>query len=494
MSNKPSILSQVKAARRVSVPLVAITTPDPAATIEAIVQGMNGDAPVVVWDIAKGMRARNEAAKAVIAEAAPEMDPTVANPSELTRAAARFPEKSIVFMHLANRWLADPGLVQGIWNLRDEFKSDHRMLILLGPAIELPAELAGDVVVFDEPLPDPERLGQIVVEQHDAVSMAVKPADIARAVEAVQGLPAFQAEQVIAMSLTKSGLDIDNLWDRKRRQIELTPGLKVMRRVDTFDMIGGLSQVKRYLLDLMNGNDRPNAITWLDEIDKAMPGNTQDTSGVAQDQLGTILSYMEDNEVLGVLLLGSPGSGKSAIAKAAGNSVGVPTVRFDLGACKGSLVGESESRIRNALRVISAVSNDKSMFIATANSVAGLDSALKRRFPFIFYFDLPTRAEKDAIWKIWIRRYELKGQKTPPDDGWSAANIQKCCECAWRLNRTLAEAQRYVVPCARVSGREIEALRKQADGVFLSASEDGVYRTDRQELRQATRKIDMEDK
>lgn len=516
------LIAQIKAARRVSVPLVAITTPDPAATITTISDAVNGDAPKFVWDIVQGVRPqietlpdteggqaeskrRMDTRKQILATVMGEDgDITIGNPVKLLEIAAKFPPNTMLFVHLANRWMPEPVFMQAAWNLRDAFKADRRMLVLLGPDMPLPPELTGDVVVFDEPLPSPKALEGIVREQYAAANLKADEKSLGgdglpKAVEAIQGLPAFQAEQVVAMSLTKEGLDVPALWERKRRQIELTPGLKMIPRNETFDQIGGLSQVKQYLADLMRGNGRPNAITWLDEIDKALPGNTSDTSGVSQDQLGTILSFMEDNGVLGVLLIGPPGSGKSAVAKAAGNTMGVPTVRFDLGSCKGSLVGESENRIRNALKVITAVSNGKAMFIATGNTASNLDSALKRRFPFIFYFDLPTREEKDAIWSIWIKRFELKtAQKRPADEGWSAANIQKCAECAWRLGRSLVECQRYIVPCSRVSGKEIESLRKQADGVFLSASDEGTFQMDKlTATAQASpgkgRKLELED-
>src|SRR5205807_1015707 len=48
----------------------------------------------------------------------------------------------------------------------------------------------------------------------------------------------------------------------------------------------------------------------------------------------------------GVLLLGVPGTGKSAFAKALGNETGRPTLLLDLGALYGSLVGATEANVR----------------------------------------------------------------------------------------------------------------------------------------------------
>ena len=50
----------------------------------------------------------------------------------------------------------------------------------------------------------------------------------------------------------------------------------------------------------------------------------------------------------GALLLGIPGTGKSAFSKALGNATGRPTLTLDVGALMGSLVGQTESNIRQA--------------------------------------------------------------------------------------------------------------------------------------------------
>src|SRR6266545_4720385 len=50
---------------------------------------------------------------------------------------------------------------------------------------------------------------------------------VAKAIDALVGLAAFPAEQVLSMSLSKNGLDLERLWERKRQAIEQTPGLTV---------------------------------------------------------------------------------------------------------------------------------------------------------------------------------------------------------------------------------------------------------------------------
>lgn len=500
---KKTLVSQIKAARRVSVPILAITTPDPAATIETIVSSATKeDVAKVVWDVVEGLRPRNDAGKDAIGKMIGEFDATVGNPTEMLRSARRLAENGILFAHLANRWIVDAAFVQACWNLRDAFKADHRTLVLLGPSIDLPAELTGDIVVLDEPLPDAEALAEVVREQHANCDLKVDDERVTLAVEAVQGLPAFQAEQAVAMSLTTAGLDLPGLWERKRRQIELTPGLKVLRDPTRFADIGGVPIIKEFLKRIVDGQARPNAILFIDEIEKLLAGafgSGGDSSGVSQDQLGTLLGYMQDNNAVGCIFVGPPGAAKSAVAKAVGNEAGIPTIQMDIGSMKGSLVGSSEANLRNALKVVTSVSNGRSLWIATCNNISELPPELRRRFTLgIFYFEIPTKEERSAIWRIWLGKYQLKTSRTelPDDEGWTGAEIKQCCDIAWRLGATLKDASQFVIPVSRSAAEQLDRLRKAAEGRFLSASRPGVYEraNDSPESRTpGKRKLSLED-
>ena len=486
------LLTDFRAARRVSTPLIGITTPDPVATVQALCDGTKvekfDDEEVegakLEWDFVRGLTPRNEPGKSAKA-ANGEFDATVNNPLGALVLAAKLPEASVLFIHLANRWIGEPAVIQAVANLRDAFKLNHRTLVLLGPSLDLPAELSGDVVVFDEPLPDTFALAEIVREQHQNASLEVDGDTVNKAVEAIQGLSAFAAEQVTAMSLRKSGIDLQAIWERKRQQIEQTPALKVFRDGDRFDQIGGCEVVKGFLSRVMEGQARPNAVVFIDEIEK-MLGGTGDTSGVTQDQLGSLLSYMQDHKAAGMIFIGPPGAAKSAVAKAAGNHAGIPTIQLDLGAAKGSLVGQSEQQIRQALKVVTAVSNGRSLFIATCNSIGNLPPELRRRFTLgTFFFDLPDEAERNAIWVIHAEHFGVEAHRVtqrPNDEGWTGAEIRQACEIAWRLGCSVKEAAEFVVPVSRSAADAIKNLRKQAEGRFLSASRKGVY----------TRKVEAE--
>jgi hypothetical protein len=482
-----SMVEQLKHARRVSVPLVSITTADQMAAVKTICKSVNGDGtPMVLWDLLRGTNPLNEAGKKVAKMTGDgDEDATVGNPAKLLELAIQFPERTMVFVLNWDQYLKEegtPAVLQGCANLRDEFKQDGRMLLMMSPGLQLPTALKDDVVSIDEELPNDEQLKAIVVEQDQAATTGksgrplMDEETLARSVEAVQGLNAFAAETAVAMALRAKGIDLDHAWASKKTQVEMTKGLSIYRGGENFASLGGLNQIKQYLRSIMTGRRQPKTLVWLDEIEKTGLGARSDTSGVNQDQEGTLLSYMEDQDVYGVMLLGAPGCGKSAICKAAGAEFGRVVIRLDMGALMGSLVGQSQQQLRQALKVIAAVGGNDTMWLATSNSIDNLSGAMRSRFTDIFFFDLPVREERQPIWDVWMQKYELADKPYADDDGWVGRNIRKCCEKAYRMDCSVEGAAQYIVPVGVSERDEIERLRKQADGCYLSASYAGAYR------------------
>jgi hypothetical protein len=62
-----TLLQQFQAARRAGAPLIAIRTPDPAATQEAILRNYNGSPPpAVAWDTVRGFTRASEPGQALL--------------------------------------------------------------------------------------------------------------------------------------------------------------------------------------------------------------------------------------------------------------------------------------------------------------------------------------------------------------------------------------------------------------------------------------------
>jgi SpoVK/Ycf46/Vps4 family AAA+-type ATPase len=489
---KSKLADDVKAARRVSTPLLSITSQDIIATMRLLVVELNGTAtpaPKISWDCVNGAIGLNETGEKSLAEAiakvgADGQDPKMVtgNLAETLDLAKYFKMDTVLFVQNANLFMDSPAIQQAILNLREPFKRDRRTLILLSSDIVIPPSLLSHMVCFDEELPTEAELQKVLMTIYESAGLKTPNAEtIKKAVDAVLGLPSFTAEQVIAMSLTPQGVDLLKLWERKRQAIEETPGLSVWRGGESFDQIGGCENAKGFLKQVLGGEKTPRCIVFMDEIEKMLGGAEGDTSGVSKDQLGYILSFMQDNEVSGCIFIGPPGAAKSAMAKSAGNDAGIPTISLDLGGVKGSLVGQSEGNLRRALKVAKAISGGEMLFIATCNKIAILPPELKRRFTFgTFFFDLPTSDERDKIWDIYRKKFQISEKESRPfDEGWTGAEIRQCCNLAWRLKISLVSAAGYIVPVAKSAAASIESLRNEASGKFVSASEVGkvyVYR------------------
>jgi len=223
----------------------------------------------------------------------------------------------------------------------------------------------------------------------------------------------------------------------------------------------------------------------------------------------------------GVLLLGPPGSGKSALCKALGNETGRPTLILDVGALMGSLVGSTEANARQALGLIDAMApcvvmidevekalagsaggqgdggvaarlfgslltwmNDHesdAFVVCTANDVSRLPPEFSRagRMDACFFLDLPGPREKEAIWRQYLVGYELDpAQRRPQDRDWTPAEVKACCRLAALLEIPLLEAARNIVPVAVTAGEAVERLRAWAAGRCLAADRPGLYTRD----------------
>ncbi len=191
---------------------------------------------------------------------------------------------------------------------------------------------------------------------------------------------------------------------------------------------------------------------------------------------------------------------------------------LDIGALMGSLVGETERRVREALRAIDAMApcvvfcdelekalagassgqgdsgvsarlfgsvlswfNDHEsdvFFVGTCNDIAKLPPEFSRagRFDAIYFLDLPGRAEKDAIWRLYLARFGLEpSQRHPQDRDWTGSEIKACCRLAALLDVPLMEAAQHIVPVAVTAGESVERLRTWAAGRCLSADHPGLY-------------------
>lgn len=213
------------------------------------------------------------------------------------------------------------------------------------------------------------------------------------------------------------------------------------------------------------------------EIEKQLAGVNGDLSGVSQDAFQQVLSNMQDNDWDGALLPGFPGTGKTELGNAMGVEAGGLFIKLDMGAMRGGIVGESEKKVRAAMQMLKAMGGSEVFFIGTCNSMGSLRPELKRRFGYgTFFFDLPTFKEQKPIWDIYRKRYSINDELDPAIcKNWTGAEIKKVCKLADELSLRLSEAAKYITPVVRSMGADVDALRKSADGKYLSATSSGWY-------------------
>jgi hypothetical protein len=491
---------QFKAARNAATPIVAVRTVDAAATMQVIAAALNGSkTPLMVWDILHGVRGINGPGSAKIPEIFRDAEPeAVANPPEtlkILEQAARdlgndtfVAEGSVIFFLNAHKYLTEISVIQGVWNLRDPFKAASIVLVLMmPPGTILPWELSDDVTVLDHPLPTREEIMATLDATYTSYSnaMTAKKKTVPKwnrekCADALVGLSAFSAEQSFSMCLDLDGapIDMQELWERKRKTIEQTRGLKVYRGDEKFADLGGIKTIKEYMNSALKGRDEIRCVLWLDELADVMSGVGSDTSGVKTELHGMLLKWMQERNITGFILTGAPGAGKSAISKAFANEAQVPCIEFELSDMQGSLVGQSQANLRAALNIVDAMSQDKVIVMATCNTMEGLSPQLISRFRHgVWFFDLPDAEESEPIWSIWRKKYEIDPKDVaPPSTGWTGREIAQCCYLAWNLRKKLKDVAQFVVATADSGREQLDRSRSQAVGRYLSASYPGKYK------------------
>lgn len=432
---------------------------------------------VAIWDVAGGVRTQGD--KGPVGAGDP-LAPLKALP-----ALASTNGTALLLLHNYHRFLANPEVVQTTFSQLVAGKQQRTFVVVLSPVVQVPVELEKLFVVLDHELPDRAQLLNIATElTRESPDDLPKGAQLQRVLEAAAGLTRYEAEGSFALSLTRhNALRPECIWDIKAQTLKKNNLLTLHRGNEKFEHLGGLQSIKEFCARALV--PRSNGV-----------------------------------KARGILLLSPPGCGKSQFCKALGNEVGRPTLILDIGALMGSLVGQSESNLRQALRTIDAMApavvmvdelekalsgvgsagdsgvstrlfgslltylsdhDSDVFFVATSNDISKLPPELSRaeRFDGVFFLDLPDTAEKDQIWAIYQAQYGIPdGQVRPADNGWTGAEVKSCCRLAALLDISLTQAARNVVPVSVTSAEQIERLRTWASGRCLSASAPGIYSKD----------------
>lgn len=375
---------------------------------------------------------------------------------------------TVLMMQNFHHFMDSVEILQVIQNNVHLYKGQGSCLVIVGPMFNLPQEVEKYFTILDFSLPDTQRLKAIMEELGDEVGVDVN----AVAIDAAQGLTEFEAETAFAFSLIESkAFDPDIITKQKEMMIRRT-GLMEFFPPVSMDLVGGLQQLKQYLKNRIKAFE---------------PENT----------------HLPKPKAL--LLIGVPGTGKSLSCKAAASLLKWPLIRLDVSALKGSLVGESEQRMRQATATIdgfgkavvwldeveksfagvkSSGEGDSgttaSMFghflnwiqeatspilvMATANDIKSLPPEFMRagRFDALFFVDIPTENERKDIITIMNDRYgsAIPLKNNDKLQGWTGAEIEQLAKDS--LFDGVENAMKSIVPLSKTMKEEITKLRDWA--------------------------------
>jgi hypothetical protein len=436
---------------------------------------------LATWDIDQGLQSSGD-----------ELDANASDPLAAIRAvnALATPDgTTLLVLRNFHRFLQSAEIVQAVERQISRGKQNRTILIVLAPVVQLPVELERQFVVIEHELPNREQLEVIARGVATQEGEFPEGFELERVLDASSGLTRMEAENAFALSLVRHGrIEPSAIWELKTQTLKKSGLLELYHGGETFEDLGGLAALKTFCRCVLrhSGNGKPS------------------------------------NRPRGVMLLSPPGCGKSQFCKALGKEVGRPVLMLNVGALLGSLVGQSEERTRQALRIADAMQpcvlmideiekafsgangtgdsgvssrmfgtflswlsdHESDVFVVcTSNDVSKLPPEFGRseRFDGVFFLDLPGREEKSAIWKIYRDMYEIDPDQQQPDDAqWTGAEIKSCCRLSALLDVPLLEASKNVVPVAVTAAESVERLRIWANGRCLSADEPGVYRYEKQ--------------
>jgi hypothetical protein len=475
--------------RRVGTPWCAVRTNDPVATVMKLlrVKSNGGDKPRAgLWDCMNGCTSPvvTNQGEAVSDHCGYNCDADTAPQQVLRESMLAMLPDSVLFMVVPDNSLFENSFIaQAILNLRDEYKASGRTLVFLGIDPKLPLLVNEDIPILDDPLPDVNALTMVARGVAEAAKRTLTGEEETRVAGLCLGLTTFAAEEGIARNLRKSSINYDGLSKLKQQVVEdsTNKALTFDRLGWNFEQMGGHEGFKGFVKDLFAGPCAPTLVVRIDEIDKsitaASAGQVADNTGVSQDILKVLLTALEDNSWMGLLAVGAPGTGKTLASVCTGNQFGVKSLAFDMGAVKGSLVGESEQKVRRVIDIIKTTGGKNVLFMATANRLDTMPPELQRRFWLgTWFWDLPDEAERKQIWDIQKKAYGITDNFLPDDTDWTGADVRNCCRMAWACKTPLVRAAERITVVSKTSAGQVEALRATAEKCgFRSTRREGPY-------------------
>jgi hypothetical protein len=411
-----------------------------------------------------------------------------------------------------HRHMDDPVVVRRLRDVGQKFSANRRTVIITAPEIAVPPELTTLVEYFDLPLPDRERLREMVHDTFTRLSksyslkLQLDSAGLDAVAANLRGLTEEEAERAISQALvTRYALcpeTVTDVLEAKKQLLRHSGMLEFIEASDNMASLGGLENLKHWL------QQRRGA--WEDEA----------------REFGLEPPH-------GVIILGVQGCGKSLCARAVAGEWKLPLVKFDTSAVYDKYIGETEKRIRKVFQVAEGLApcvlwidelekvfagsgpdsasadagvssrllasflswmQDRKVPVfvaATCNNVTVLPPELirKGRFDELFFVDLPSESERKQIFSIQLARRKRKPTEFDLEkvaaraEGYSGAEIDAAVQGALYAaysekkslsTQSLIDALSQTVPLTTTRAEEIATLREWARTRAVAASRSDV--------------------
>lgn len=229
-----------------------------------------------------------------------------------------------------HRHMDDPVVIRRLRDVGQRFATNKKTVILTAPKIEIPPELTSLVEFFELPLPDRQRLRQIIDETLVRISKThtlqrkLDSKGLDQVAENLRGLTEEEAERAISQALVaRYALApelITDVLEAKKALLKRSQMVEFVESSDNMGTVGGLENLKHWLAQRRGA--------WEDSA----------------RQFGLEPPH-------GVIILGVQGCGKSLCARAVAGEWKLPLVKFDTSAVYDKFIGETEKRIRKVFQV-----------------------------------------------------------------------------------------------------------------------------------------------
>ena len=439
-------------------PLVVVETHDEKrllALAEAVAR--RSQRALWAWSASKGLRGLH-GVKLALVDKGLDGHPDASATKELPDALAaidRLQGPALVLLLDIHPYLNHPLTGRALKDLALKAETSHVQLALVGHAVTVPPELSPWASRFALEAMTPQRVQQLLREEisRQRLRTGQDVTGCARTLDSLQrhlaGLPESAVRHLARLALGDGEIttaDLAQVLQAKQASLGAAELLVFEQQLPDMDDVAGLQALKRWLA--------LRRAPLVDSTDTGLPPPR------------------------GVLLLGVQGAGKSLAAKATAAAWQLPLFRMDFGALYDKFQGESERKLREALRMADSMQpcvlwmdeiekglagtqgdgdgtgaarrllgtlltwmaerRSRVFLVATANDIEALPPELLRkgRFDEIFFIDLPGAAARAALLRIHLGKLQIAladadlPAMVTASDGFSGAEVQAAAVAA----------------------------------------------------------------